>query len=255
MPAASQPAPLARTSAPSQVAAVVRRNLRECAVNPTISVWGSLTILMGPLFWFLLDEGSDTTIFVVSIALFSTVAMMSTLPVFVMAEDWEHGAVLPILRSGVSPAALAAGHGLSALLYCAEGCTLSYLALSLATDAFPLSKLPLFLLAFASFAVFCCLVSLAAALVTRRQRDVYGNETPVLVFYLSGMVQPLFPEFAGVMQYLPTSLPCQLLSVGLTGTEPLMDWGTITVSALVWTVAAAVAVAVTFRRYRQDLRW
>ena len=258
------PARTPAASIPAQLAAVI---LRECVVNPAFVSWSlAMAVLPAAMSCIFGSSGpagrglSEGDLFILCIALFGVCAMTVGLAVFVMADEWEQGALPSLLRAGVSPATLVAAHALAGFVPCLAWLSVAYLLLVAAPTALPLAGLPVFLLAAAPAAALFNLLALSAACLARRQRDIYSLTAPVTVLMALGIVQGdlsyALPSIQPLFRLLPTALSNDALRSLFLGTGPADGYLPGLAAWLSWTAAGAVAFAFTYRRYKVELdRW
>ena len=251
-------------SIPGQLAAIVLRDVRECVVNPAFISWSlAMAVLPAAMSYIFgssgpADQGlSEGDLFIVSIALFGVCAMTVGLAVFVMADEWEQGALPSLLRAGVSPATLVVGHAFAGFVPCLVWLSVAYLLLVAAPTALPLAKLPAFLLAAAPTALLFNLLALSAACLVRRQRDVYSLTAPVTVLMALGIVQSdladAFPSIQPLLSWLPTALSSDALRSLFPRYRPVNGCLPDLTAWLCWMMIGAVAFAVAYQRYKADL--
>ena len=258
------PARTPAASIPAQLAAVILRDLRECAVNPAFISWSlAMAVLPAAMSYIFGGSGSagrglsEGDLFIVGIALFGVCAMTVGLAVFVMADEWEQGALPSLLRAGVSPATLVAGHALAGFAPCLAWLSVAYLLLTCAPTALPLAGLPAFLLAAAPAALLFNLLALSAACLVRRQRDIYSLTAPVTVLMALGIVQSdlpgVLPGAQPLLGLLPTALSNDALRSLVFSIEPTGPYLTSSLTWFGWMAVGGVALAITYHRYKQDI--
>ena len=200
---------------------------------------------------------SEGDLFVLGIALFGACAMTVGLAVFVMADEWEQGALPSLLRAGVSPATMVAGHALAGFVPCAVWLSVAYLLLAASPATLPLAGLPAFLIAAAPTALLFNLFALSAACLVRRQRDIYSLTAPVTLLMALGIVQSdlsgISPSFQRLLHWLPTALSSDALRSHFMGIAPANGYLAGLATWLCWMAVGAVALSIAYRRYKADL--
>lgn len=248
------------TSTGNQIAAVILHDLRECLVTPAILGWAaSIPILVGALAYLIGDalgtaEGMQARLFIGVVGMLGNAAMLAGISGFIMAEDWERGALPAMLRSGVAPAALVAAHATSSLIVCLAGDALTYLALAFSPAALPLMRLPIFLLTGLPFALACTLLTLGPAMLMRTMRTIYAYTSHIVLLFVLGMLQPLMPELAHLFWVLPSALSDILLEAHVLGAASPVSLPLSAAAFLIWVAIGTALCIPCYRRYLQDLQ-
>lgn len=251
-------------SVSSQLAAIILRDLRECVVNPAFISWSLAMAILPAAMSYIFGSSepasqgpSEGDIFIASIALFGVCAMTVGLAAFVMADEWEQGALPSLLRAGVSPATLVAGHALAGFVPCIAYLSIVYLLLTCAPIALPLAGLPAFLLAAVPITLLFSLLALSSACLVRHQRDIYSLTAPVTILMVLGIVQgdlpEAFPSIQPLFGWLPTTLSNDALRSLVFGLTPMGDYPADALAWLAWMAVGAIALAVAYRRYKHDI--
>lgn len=247
-----------------QLTAIVLRDARECVVNPAFISWSlSMSVLPTAMSYVFGSSGSTSQglsegdLFIAGIALFGTCAMTVGLAAFVMADEWEQGALPSLLRAGISPATLVTGHALAGFIPCVAWLSIAYLLLACSPAALPLAGLPAFLLAAVPIALLFNLLALAAACLIRRQRDIYSFTAPVTILMVFGIIQSdlpdALPSIQPLLRWLPTTLSNDALRSLVFDLEPANSYLASTAVWLGWMLITAIAFTITYRRYKQEV--
>lgn len=248
----------------TQLAAIILRDVRECVVNPDYISWSFAMAILPAAMSYIFGSSdpasqgpSEGDIFIAGIALFGTCAMTVGLAVFVMADEWERGTLPSLLRAGVSSATLVAGHALAGFIPCIAWLSITYLLLTCAPIALPLAGLPTFLLAAAPITLLFNLFALSAACLARCQRDIYSLTAPVTILMVFGIAQSdlpeSFPSIQPLFSWLPTTLSNDALHSLVFGFAPSGDYQASTFAWLAWMAIGAIALAITYHRYKRDV--